>query len=192
MSGSVMSSDVHDRVRIYVIRLRGDNPKLSTALKLVRLGLAIRVSPKTLPHGTVVLDPTAKEVLTPWDRGHLVRAGLTVIDASWNRGVQEITSTALRVKGFRRVLPPLKAGNPINYGIMTKLSSAEAIAAALIITGYRRLGESVISKFKWGHTFLELNNELLRKYSRVRSVEEMLSVQEEVLRKYLGKNKFMS
>ncbi len=183
-----MSSDVHDRVRVYVIRLRGDNPKLSTALKLVRLGLAIRASPKTLPHGTVVLDPTAKEVLTPSDREHVVRAGLTVIDASWNKGVQEITSIALRLKGFRRVLPPLKAGNPINYGIMTKLSSAEAVAAALIITGYRWLGESVISKFKWGHTFLKLNDELLMKYSLVRSVEEMLSVQKEVLSKYLGNN----
>ena len=174
-------------VRIYVIRLRGDNPKLSTALKLVRLGLAVKVSPKALPHRTLVLDPTAKEVLKPAERIYLVNAGLTVIDASWNKGVDEITSLALRLKGVRRVLPPLKAGNPINYGILTKLSSAEAIAAALMITGYWELGELVMSKFKWGHTFLELNKDLLRRYSKAVTKEETLKIQEEVLRKYFIK-----
>jgi len=177
---------VSSEVRVYVIRLRGDNPKLSTALKLVRFGLAVKASPNTLPPGTLVLDPTAEEVLKPADKVHVANSGLTVIDASWNRGVREITSIALRLKGVRRVLPPLKAGNPINYGVLTKLSSAEAVAGALIILGYRELGELIMSKFKWGHTFLELNDELLRKYSNVRDEGEMLKVQEEILKKYLN------
>ncbi len=171
-------------VNIYVIRLEGDDPKKSTALKLVRFGLAEKVSgPRDLPRGVVVLNPAASKVLTPLDRDFILKYGLVVIDASWNKGVDPIIKVCRRIRGHHRVLPMLFAGNPINYAVPTKLSSAEAIAAALYIVGLKTEALRVLSKFKWGATFLNLNKELLEKYSKTSTVEEVLTIQGKVLEK---------
>ncbi len=183
VDGEAMSEST--KVRVYVIRVWGDNPKLSTALKLVRHGLAVKASPKEVPRGAVVLDPTSHIVLAPVDREHVLKSGLVVIDSSWNRGIDDITAVVRRLRGCRRrVLPLLKAGNPINYAIFTKLSSAEAIAAALYIVGLRDQALETLSKFKWGETFLKLNKEMLEEYSNTSTREEVLRIQEKYLRKY--------
>ena len=57
------------------------------------------------------------------------------------------------------------------------LSSAEAFAAALVILGHREQAEEVMSKFKWGQTFLDLNREPLEEYEKARSAEEMIKAQ---------------
>ncbi|MDX1798732.1 MAG: DUF367 domain-containing protein [Candidatus Lokiarchaeia archaeon] len=49
------------------------------------------------------------------------------------------------------------AANPTNYGKWEKLSSAEALAAALYITKFFDLANVILSKFSWGKTFKELN-----------------------------------
>ena len=171
-------------VDIYVVRLKGDDPRKSTALKLVRFGLAKRVSNiSELPRGVVVLNPIADTVLTPLDKPLVLRYGLVVIDSSWNKGVELIGSVCRRIKGYHRVLPVLFAGNPINYAVPTKLSSAEAVAAALYITGFKDVATRILNLFKWGHTFMELNKELLEKYSKALSRDEVIELQNEVLRK---------
>ena len=171
-------------VNIYVIRLEGDDPRKSTALKLVRFGLAKRVGgPRDIPKGVVVLNPAADKVLTPLDRGLILKYGLVVIDASWNRGIEPIVKVCRRIRGHHRVLPVLFAGNPINYTIPTKLSSAEAIAAALYITGFKEDALRVLSLFKWGNTFLELNKELLEGYSKASTAGEVIKIQNKVLEK---------
>ena len=71
----------------------------------------------------------------------------------------------------------LLAGNPTNYGIAGRLSTAEALAAALILTGFRKPAGVILSLFKWGETFLSLNKDPLEMYSAARSSE--LSVLEE-------------
>ena len=75
--------------------------------------------------------------------------------------------------GIHRKLPPLFAGNPINYSKLNKLTTAEAITAALFILGYYEIGKKIISKFNWGHSFIELNHNLLDDYSKLKSVEEI-------------------
>lgn len=40
-----------------------------------------------------------------------------------------------------------------------------------------------LGKFSWGHSFLELNSELLEKYSTCKSSKEILEAQDEYLRK---------
>lgn len=183
VDGGVMSESM--KVRVYVIRVWGDNPKLSTALKLVRHGLAVKASPEGVPRGAVVLDPTSRVVLAPIDREPILKSGLVVIDSSWNRGVDDITAVVRRLRGCRRrVLPLLRAGNPINYAVFTKLSSAEAVAAALYIVGLRDQALEILSKFKWGKTFLNLNKEILEEYSDASTREEVLRIQEKYLRKY--------
>ncbi len=171
-------------VNIYVLRLEGDDPKKSTALKLVRFGLAKRVSgPRDVPKGVVVLNPAADKVLTPLDRGPILKHGLVVVDASWNRGIEPIVKVCRRIRGHQRVLPLLFAGNPVNYAVPTKLSSAEAVAAALYITGFKDDALKVLNLFKWGHAFIELNEELLEEYSKAPSAEDVINIQSKVLEK---------
>ncbi len=171
------------RPRIYVVRLGGDDPKKSTGLKMVRKGFALRLnSLREVNPRSVMLNPFSKVVLSPEDREVISRWGLTVIDCSWNTCIESLKK-ALKYSRNARVLPLLFAGNPVNYGSPTKLSSLEAVAAALYITGFKNEAERILSLFKWGKTFLDLNRELLESYSRTSSRNEVLKIQEEVLGK---------
>ncbi len=71
-----------------------------------------------------------------------------------------------RLPGDARRLPALLAGNSTNYGVLGKLSTAEAFAGALFITGFEPEAGRVLSLFKWGSTFLTLNKEPLEAYSK--------------------------
>jgi len=170
------------RVRVYVIRAGSDDPRKSTGLKLVRKGLAEKVSPgRALPSCTVLLTVFSEEVLSPLDRDLASKCGIAVIDSSWKEDIETIRRLSDAWRGPKRILPALVAGNPVNYGRLSLLSSAEAVAAALYIVGYREESLRVLSLFKWGETFLNLNRELLEAYSRASSVEEVLRVQRDFL-----------
>ena len=65
------------------------------------------------------------------------------------------------------------AANPTNYAKIGKLSSAEALSGALYILNEKQLASALMDKFKWGHTFLELNSNLLDDYSKA-STEEII------------------
>lgn len=47
--------------------------------------------------------------------------------------------------------------------------------------GFRDLAVLLLSKFKWGLGFLELNKTLLQRYATCRSEEELLTVEKEYL-----------
>lgn len=173
---------VSSSLRIYVVRFRGDDPKLSTALKLVRLGYAVRTRVSDLPVHTVVLNPYSRTVLHPGDSSYVVKGGLAVLDTSWNTGLDLLKELAGKRRYEQRVLPALKAGNPVNFGVLTKLSSVEALAASLYITGFKDYAFELLSKFKWGLTFYELNKEYLERYSAAISRDEVLRIQAEILR----------
>ena len=57
----------------------------------------------------------------------------------------------------------------MNYGIPCKLNCAEALAAGLHIVGEEEAARSIMSVFKWGENFFELNAEPLSAYSKVAS-----------------------
>ncbi|MFX1326269.1 MAG: ribosome biogenesis domain-containing protein, partial [Promethearchaeota archaeon] len=87
------------------------------------------------------------------DKDLIIKYGIIVIDCSWRR--------LLKISNFnmknKRKLPSLIAANPINYGKWEKLSSVEALAAALYITNFPDYGDLILSKFTWGFQFKQLN-----------------------------------
>nr|MDO8111790.1 DUF367 family protein [Candidatus Sigynarchaeota archaeon] len=143
-------------LQLHVLHLDQDDPKKCTAKKLKKFGF-VRLHPtlRTVPVQSIKLDPYADTVMSIMDRDIILRHGLTVIDCSWNEASSVFKN--MRLKNGRRLSVIFLAGNPINYAMPGKLSSVEAFAAALIITGFFEEAEVLLSKFTWGHTFLELN-----------------------------------
>jgi pre-rRNA-processing protein TSR3 len=87
----------------------------------------------------------------------------------------------LGIRRISRCLPFLIAVNPTNYGVPTKLSSVEALAAALYIAGFREEAQRLLSIFKWGTHFISLNLKFLERYSEARNSSEIVEMQKEFL-----------
>jgi pre-rRNA-processing protein TSR3 len=80
-----------------------------------------------------------------------------------------------------RSLPYLVASNPTHYGKPTTLSTAEALAAALFILGYRERARDILAGFKWGPTFFELNREPLEAYAAATNSAEVVDAQRQFM-----------
>ncbi|KAG7199356.1 hypothetical protein KM043_018198 [Ampulex compressa] len=130
------------------------DPKKCSGRKLVRHGLV-----KILRLGNrfpgIVLTPMGQKCVSPLDREIIKDYGCAVVDCI--------------------------AANPINYGKPCQLSCVEAIAATLIITGFPEEAKYYLGKFTWGHSFLELNNDLLESYAQCATAEEIIAAQEKFL-----------
>ena len=158
---------------VYVLLLKQDDPRKCTAARLAKFNLArtlFRI--RQIPGNSIVLNPTAPRIILPGDRNRA--AGIVAVDCSWEKGQAEFRK---EFPGFQRRLPTLLAANPTNYAKKHKLSSAEALAAAAFILGSKELASRILSYFKWGKTFLTLNDELLEAYSTASSVEELSEIE---------------
>lgn len=165
-----------DEIPLFVYDGKQCDSKKCTGRKLIRFEQAKSVPRLSqVPRGTLVLVPTAGRVLSIGDRQTARKCGLTVLDISWNKTGTDFPKV-LR-KAQERALPFLVAANPVNYGRPFMLSSVEALAAALVILGARPQAEKILSKFKWGGTFLTLNREPLEEYEKARSPEEVIAAQ---------------
>jgi len=154
---------VEKRVRIAVYNARQCDPKKCTALKLEHHGLVRGVTQvRFLPKRAVVLNPFSETAFSPADRDRIENFGLAALDCSWEKAERFLST---HVRGTSRCLPVLIAGNPVNFGKPTKLSTLEALVAALFIAGFREQASELLAMYKWGHTFLELNRELLETYA---------------------------
>jgi pre-rRNA-processing protein TSR3 len=69
------------------------------------------------------------------------------------------------------------AANPVNFGKPCKLSSIEALAAALYILGEKDRAAAVLSKVNWGIRFLEVNQEPLDLYANAKDSTEVVKIQ---------------
>ena len=127
----------------------------------------------------VVLNPFSEDIISKDDKERILN-GLVVIDCSWKKGTSVFSKS---FHGRNKRLPILQAGNPTNYAKVFTLSSAEAFAACLFIVGFRDDAELILSKFKWGKTFFDLNYDILEQYSSANNSEE-ISILE---RKYYDK-----
>jgi len=162
-------------IRIVVYHAEQDDPKKCTTLKLKRFGMARVVRRvKWLPQGAVVLNPFSAKAFSPADRPIILRKGLAAIDCSWIHASQVFE---LNTHGASRALPYLIAANPVNYGTPTKLSTVEALAAALYIAGFSEEAERLLSKFKWGPEFIRLNQKFLDAYAEAKDSAEVVELQ---------------
>ena len=162
-------------VKIVVYHAGQCDPKKCTALKLKRHGM-IRIIQQTkfLPKRAVVLNPFSKIAFSPADRQRVEKSGLAALDCSWEHAEKVLLK---RVRGTSRCLPFLIAGNPVNFGKPTKLTTVEALAAALYITGLREEADQLLSIFKWGHTFIEINQKRLENYAKAKDSTEIVKLQ---------------
>lgn len=143
--------------------------------KLAKFKLAQPV--KYLSKKTLVLNPFSSILLCKQDAK--IADSVCAIDCSWNRSEQELKNRFLYKHLTGRRLPAMLAANPINYSKLGKLSTAEALAGSFYILGDKSMAKAFMEKFKWGHTFLELNSNLLEDYSIAENQQEILIIEKE-------------
>ncbi len=146
-----------------------DDPKKCTAAKMVKFGLAQNI--KKIGSKGLVLDPFAEKTLLPKDSS--IINSVVGIDCSWNLANHAFSQ---KFNGIKRKLPPLLAGNPVNYSKLNKLTTAEALSGSLFILGFKEQSLELLNKFKWGHTFYELNQNLLNDYSQSETEEDIKTI----------------
>ncbi len=170
---------MQNRVKIVIYHAEQCDPKKCTALKLKRHGLIRLVRQiRFLPRRAVVLNPLSKIAFSPADRKRIENFGLAALDFSWEHAERALLKN---VRGTSRCLPYLIAGNPVNFGNPTKLSTVEALAAALYIVGSKKEALQLISIFAWGRTFIELNKERLESYAKAKDSTEVVRLQEQFI-----------
>lgn len=124
----------------------------------------------------VVLTPDATEIISPADRDLVLQHGAAVVDCSWKE-LDSVPWSTIKPE-FPRLLPLLIAANPVNYGRPSKLTCAEALAAALAIVGLKDNAKYVMSHFHWGDSFFDVNFELLEGYQKCNSAKEVIEFQQ--------------
>jgi len=167
-----------NEIKLHILHLNEDDPKKCTAKKLARFNYArITSQISHIPKGSIILSPYTNRILSPKDRRTAERQGITVVDCSWKNA----RNVFYRLRGNFRRLPYLVAVNPTNWGHPYQLSSAEALAAALYIIGYREQAEKILGIFKWGSNFFVMNKEPLDAYAQANSWEEVLEAEKEFM-----------
>lgn len=146
------------------------DPKKCSGKKLARFELVRLTRHINQLRPFLVLSPFSEKALSPEDKG---TRGLAALDCSWAHAEEVFMHVRLQ----QRALPFLVAANPVNYGKPFKLSTVEALAAGLVILGERTQAELLLSKFNWGHVFLELNREPLAEYAAARDSAEVVRIQ---------------
>jgi len=171
---------VERSLRVTIYHANQCDPKRCTGLKLKRHGFARTVNKlRFLPKRAIVLNPFSEIAFSPADRKRVEDFGLVALDCSWEHAEKVMQK---HVKGTSRCLPILIAGNPVNFGKATKLTTAEALAAALYIAGFKQEAVELLSIFTWGHTFLELNQAMLDNYTKALDSSEVIKMQNELNR----------
>tara|TARA_B100000945_G_scaffold307098_1_gene295180 strand:- start:5 stop:526 length:522 start_codon:yes stop_codon:yes gene_type:complete len=168
-------------VPLHVIHLDQDDPRKCTSRKMHSLGLvSIHSSTTSAPKRGFLLDPKSTVLLGPEDRNLIdLGASIVVLDCSWKAIDESLEKIGKGTRLSGRILPLLLAANPVSWGKIGRLSSAEAVGATLAILGRWSQATKVLRPFKFGSQFLELNKEPLEAYSRAKSRFDIEQLQNE-------------
>lgn len=166
-------------IPVHAIWLAQDDPKKNTAVRASRDNLLrLHKDFKRLPKKGIILEPLCGKVLGPEDREIFESHGALVgLDCSWAQIEDSVEHVMRRTRLQPRMLPLLLAANPVNWGKPGKLSTVEALAASLYLMGRVEQCMELLSKFRWGVRFIELNKEPLDAYAAARSSAELVSLQ---------------
>ena len=167
-------------MRITVFHADECDRKKCTSIKMEKLGYCKLIYDiNRIPSGSIVLNPYAEKAVSYEDYKFVEKRGIVGLDCSWN----EVSSSKkfFSLSKYHSSLPFLIATNPVNYGKPCILSTVEAISATLYITRFKDEAHKILDGFKWGHTFLELNHNLLETYSEADTSEEVVKIQNEFL-----------
>ena len=163
---------------LYILHLDQCDPKKCTSKKMAAKNRAVLVNnARDLPMSAIVLDPYAMDILCGADTVNVMKHGVVIVDCSW-RLADGVFDTIKARQSVRRKLPILVAVNPVNYGHQNKLSSVEAAAAAFAIAGMDREALAILSLFKWGPHFLEMNREPIIEYRKATDFKSILDAQD--------------
>ncbi|MCL2115225.1 MAG: DUF367 family protein [Methanobrevibacter sp.] len=170
-------------MKIIVFHANECDKKKCSGYKMEKLGKCkIVYKINQIPKGAIVLNPFAQKAVSPEDKNIVEKRGIVGLDCSWNK--ISSSATFFNLSKYHRSLPFLIAASPVNYGSPCKLSTVEAIAAVLYITGFKKKAEDIMNSFKWGHTFIELNFELLEDYSNAKTSIEVVNIQNDFLKNH--------
>ncbi len=145
------------------------DPKRCSGMILKKHGYLSTLSKQAKFNG-IVLTPTATKFISPDDHDLVGKSGLCVIDCSWAH-FDEVKVKS--VKANERLLPWCLAANPVNYGKEIKLNCAEALAGALLFSGYQEEAVRIMEVFKWGPAFFSVNEMVFERYGECGTSEEM-------------------
>ncbi len=166
-------------IPVHAIWLAQDDPKKNTAVRVSKDNLLrLHKNFRRLPKRGIILEPLCGKVLGPEDRELFENNGALVgLDCSWAQIEESVEHVMRRTRLKPRTLPLLLAANPVNWGKPGKLSTVEALAASLYLLGRVEQARNLLSKFRWGERFLELNQEPLDAYSNAKSSAELVALQ---------------
>ena len=177
-----MKSSLTQVREILIYHANQCDPKKCTGTRLGRMNRAkIIKTMRLIPRGSVVLNPVSQTAFSPADKVAALRSGLVALDCSWKQAEKVFAASR---SGAQRSLPYLLAANPINTYKPIKLSTVEAIAAALYILGMLDQADDVLSVFKWGPSFIALNREWLDAYAECSTSGEIIEVQQEIMQEH--------
>jgi len=149
-------------IEVRILCFDQDDPKKCTAKRMEKFNLSQNYTTfRSLPSKGIVLDPFTDVVLSDSDRILAEVGGIVGVDCSWNLATS--TFSKLKLMGLEpRKLPDIVPANPVNSGKIGKLTTAEAIATALMICCEEEQASRIMSIFKWGPAFLTMNSEFWR------------------------------
>lgn len=155
------------------------DPEKCTGLRLESQNDAKVVkSTDKIPKYSVLLNPFSEKALSKEDLESAENDGIVALDCSWGK-IEKIKG--IQSRAIHRSLPYLVAANPTNFGKPTKLSTVEALAAALYILGKKDQGEKILENFKWGPTFFEMNKQPLEAYLKAENSTQVVKKQKEFI-----------
>ena len=167
-------------IQVHAIWLAQDDPKKNTAVLASRRGdLKLHKNLRSIPRKGVILEPLCGKIFGPEDHELLTvkRGSLVGLDCSWAQIESSVETVMKKTRLVPRMLPLLLAANPVNWGKPSKLTTAEALAAALYLAGRIEQAQNILGAFRWGNRFFELNKEPLEAYRMAKSSSELVDLQ---------------
>ena len=167
-------------IQVHSLWLAQDDRKKNTAVISSKRGdIILHEKITTLPKKGIILEPLCGKVFGPEDHSLLNQqnGSLVGLDCSWKHIESSVAKVIRKTRLKPRMLPLFLAANPVNWGKPGKLSTIEALAAATYLSGNKHQASKLLSGFRWGDRFIELNYEPLEEYSSAKSSRELVELQ---------------